>query len=62
MRDETRNQTYKKLARLASDTVGVAENEVYESLEITGPGMDGSLNNGNKATDDIKLMVKASSS
>ena len=59
VRDETRNQTYKRLAKLAADTVGVAEHEVYKSLEITGPGEDGSLNNGNKATDDIKLMVKA---
>ena len=58
VRDETRNQTYKRLAKLASETTGVAESEVYKSLEIKGPGNDDSLNIGNEATNDVKLMVK----
>lgn len=57
--NETRNDTYKRLAKLAG-SVGVSEKEVYALLEIPDkPGKDGSLNSGNKVTDDVKLLVKA---
>ncbi|KAK5311394.1 hypothetical protein LTR70_008816 [Exophiala xenobiotica] len=56
---ESRNQTYKRLAKLAGDTTGVDENKYYELLEISDqPGPDGSLNTGNKVTDDVKYMTK----
>ena len=57
---EARNETYKRLAKLAG-SVGVNEGEFYELLEISDkPGEGGSLNIGNKVTDDVKLMVKVS--
>ncbi|KAL9578127.1 MAG: hypothetical protein Q9212_005918 [Teloschistes hypoglaucus] len=56
--NETRNQTYKRLSKLASE-VGVEEKGVYELLEVQDkPGQDGSLNIGNGVTDDLKVMVK----
>ena len=55
---ESRNQTYKRLAKLAG-TTGVEEDKVFDLLEVADkPGDDGSLNIGNKVTDDVKLMVK----
>lgn len=57
--NETRNETYKRLAELAAG-VGVDENEVYSLLEISDkPDKDGGLNSGNRVTDDVKVMVKA---
>ncbi|KAL8637531.1 MAG: hypothetical protein Q9228_005203 [Teloschistes exilis] len=56
--NETRNQTYKRLSKLASEA-GVEEKGVYELLEVQDkPGEDGSLNIGNGVTDDLKVMVK----
>ncbi|CAD6588499.1 MAG: hypothetical protein ASARMPREDX12_003570 [Alectoria sarmentosa] len=56
---EARNDTYKRLAKLAG-SVGLEESEVFELLEISDkPGEGGSLNTGNMVTDDVKLMVKA---
>ncbi|KAF7559321.1 hypothetical protein G7046_g4838 [Stylonectria norvegica] len=56
--NETRNVTYRRLAKLAA-TVGVNEDKVYELLEIpTEPGKDGSLNAGNQVTNDVKLITK----
>ena len=56
--NETRNETYKRLAKLAGE-VGVAEKEVYGLLEVPDKeGEDGSANPGNKVTNDVKLMVK----
>ncbi|GME64697.1 Fas1 domain-containing protein [Neofusicoccum parvum] len=56
--NETRNSTYKRLAKIAGG-VGLDEQEVYGLLEISDkPGPDGSLNSGNKVTDDVKVMVK----
>ena len=56
--NEKRNDTYKRLAKIAG-SVGVEEGKVYELLEVSDkPGDDGSLNSGNKVTDDVKLMVK----
>ena len=57
---EPRNDTYKRLAKLAG-SAGIEESKVFELLEISDkPGEGGSLNTGNKVTDDIKLMVKVS--
>jgi len=57
--NETRNATYKRLAKIAG-SVGVDEKAVYDKLEISDkPADDGSMNTGNKVTNDLKLMVKA---
>lgn len=55
---ETRNETYRRLAKLAGE-VGVEEGKVYGLLEVGDqPGEGGSLNIGNGVTDDLKVMVK----
>ncbi|KAL1960753.1 hypothetical protein VTO42DRAFT_6583 [Malbranchea cinnamomea] len=57
--NETRNQTYKRLAALGAK-VGVDEEALYKLLEIPSqPGPDGSLNSGNQVTNDFKLLIKA---
>jgi len=56
---EARNQTYSRLSKLAGG-VGIDEKKIYSLLEISDkPGEDGSLNSGNKVTNDIKLLTKA---
>jgi hypothetical protein len=56
--NETRNNTYKRLAKIAAG-VGLQEQEVYSLLEISDkPKEDGSLNSGNGVTDDVKVLVK----
>lgn len=56
--NESRNKTYERLSKLAGQ-VGLDEKKIYGLLEISDkPGSDGSLNSGNKVTDDVKLMVK----
>jgi protein-disulfide isomerase len=56
--NETRNATYKRLAKLAAG-VGVDEGEVYGLLVISDkPGEDGGLNVGNGVTADVKTVVK----
>ena len=57
---EARNETYQRLATLAG-TVGIDEGKMMSLLEISDkPGEDGSLNSGNRVTDDVKIMVKVS--
>lgn len=57
--NETRNETYKRLAKLASQSAGVDERELYELLAIpTEKGDDGSLNVGNAVTNDLKTVIK----
>lgn len=57
---ETRNETYSRLAKVAA-SVGVEEGKVLDLLKIPEKtGEDGSLNVGNRVTDDVKLMVKVS--
>ena len=57
---EARNDTYKRLAKLSAESAGVKEADVFDLLRISDkPGEDGSLNTGNKVTDDMKVMVKA---
>ncbi|KAL8815298.1 MAG: hypothetical protein Q9223_005552 [Gallowayella weberi] len=56
---ETRNETYKRLAKLAGEVEGVKEGDVYGLLEVGDqPAEDGGLNVGNKVTDDMKVLVK----
>lgn len=56
--NEPRNDTYKRLAKLAAET-GVEENKIMDLLRISDkPREDDSLNSGNGVTDDVKLMVK----
>ncbi|KAF2118269.1 hypothetical protein BDV96DRAFT_569568 [Lophiotrema nucula] len=56
--NETRNATYKRLAKIAG-SVGVDEEKVYKLLEISDkPAEDGSLNTGNGVTNDLKVLVK----
>jgi protein-disulfide isomerase len=56
--NETRNQTYKRLAEIAGG-VGVDADEVYDLLKISDKaGDDGSLNIGNAVTNDFKVLVK----
>ncbi|KAI0999952.1 hypothetical protein K3495_g8247 [Podosphaera aphanis] len=55
---ELRNQTYARLATLAS-SVGVPRAAVFDLLTIPDkPGEDGALNCGNGVTTDLKLLIK----
>lgn len=57
--NETRNATYKRLAKLAADSAGLSADEVYKLLEISDkPSEDGSLNSGNGVTNDLKIPIK----
>jgi protein-disulfide isomerase len=57
--NETRNATYRRLAKLAAESVGVDEEAVYGLLAVPDkPGPDGALNVGNAVTDDLKVLVK----
>jgi protein-disulfide isomerase len=56
--NETRNQTYGRLAALAG-TVGADENTILDFLRISDkPGPNGELNEGNKVTADVKVFTK----
>jgi hypothetical protein len=56
--NETRNETYKRLAKIAGN-VGVDEKHVLDLLLVSDkPGTDGSLNIGNGVTNDIKKMTR----
>ena len=56
--NEPRNETYRRLAKLAG-AIGVDESNVLELLKIVDHAEeDGSLNSGNGVTNDIKLMVR----
>ena len=58
--NETRNETYKRLAKLAAEVEGIDEGKILSLLKISDkPGEDGALNVGNGVTDDVKQMVKA---
>jgi hypothetical protein len=58
--NESRNHTYKRLAKLAGQE-GLDEGKVLDLLTVPDkPGEDGSLNLGNGVTDDVKFMVKVS--
>ena len=56
--NEKRNDTYSRLAKIAG-SVGVDEGQFLDLVRVSDKaGPDGSLNSGNKVTDDVKLMVK----
>jgi len=58
--NESRNQTYERLAQLAGQIDGVDAGTIFGLLKISDkPAEDGSLNTGNAVTNDVKLMVKA---
>lgn len=57
--NEPRNATYKRLAKLGASTAGVDEAALYDLLAIPDKAADdGSLNSGNKVTNDLKLCIK----
>ncbi|KAK4177733.1 hypothetical protein QBC36DRAFT_210939 [Triangularia setosa] len=57
--NESRNATYRRLAKLASESVGLDEEAIYKLLAIPEkPGEDGALNEGNGVTNDVKLITK----
>lgn len=57
--NETRNTTYRRLAQLGAKSAGVQEEELYKLLAIPEKaGDDGSLNNGNGVTNDLKVVIK----
>lgn len=53
--NETRNDTYKRLAQLARDAVAMDDGEVYKLLEVKSGG---GKNAGNAVTGDVKTIVK----
>jgi protein-disulfide isomerase len=58
--NESRNETYKRLAKLAGSVDGIDEKTILDLLLVPEkPAEDGSLNIGNKVTDDVKFQVKA---
>lgn len=58
--NESRNQTYRRLAELYRGIGGdEGVEKLYGLLEVSDkPGKDGELNAGNRVTDDLKLVVK----
>jgi len=56
--NETRNNTYKRLSKLAA-SVGLDESTIYKKLEISDkPNKDGGSNGGNQVTNDLKQLIK----
>lgn len=56
--NEKRNDTYGRLAAIAA-SVGIDEANFLDLVKVSDkPGEGGSLNVGNKVTNDLKLMVK----
>lgn len=57
--NEPRNATYKRLAKLATDSTGLDADEVYKLLAIPEKAADdGSLNIGNGVTNDLKITIR----
>lgn len=57
--DETRNDTYRRLAKLAEETVAIDASEVFTLLEISGKErQEAAKNAGNAVTADVKYIVK----
>lgn len=57
--NETRNATYKRLAKLGAESAGVSADEMYKLLAISETAADdGSLNIGNGVTNDLKVVIK----
>ncbi|KAJ2893809.1 hypothetical protein MKZ38_008218 [Zalerion maritima] len=59
--NETRNETYKRLVNLASDTCGIDAGKMMDLLVVSDePTSDGTMNGGNKVTNDVKMITKMS--
>jgi len=57
--NETRNETYARLAKLAKDSVPVYEKDMMKLLRIPDrPGENGELNAGNGVTADVRMITK----
>lgn len=56
--NETRNETYERLASLA-EKIGVQSSKVYNLLQVSDKAEDGSYNIGNQVTYNFKLHVRA---
>ncbi|KAH6619286.1 hypothetical protein B0J18DRAFT_240287 [Chaetomium sp. MPI-SDFR-AT-0129] len=57
--DETRNDTYRRLAKLAEETVAIDAGEVFKLLQISGKEKEEAARNaGNAVTADVKYIVK----
>jgi hypothetical protein len=54
---ESRNDMYRRLSKVAAG-VGVYEATMMEMLTVPDKPVDGSLNMGNKVTNDMKVLVK----
>lgn len=60
--NEPRNKTYTRLAKVG-ESVGIDPNEMLHLLTVSDkPGPDGSQNNGNGVTNDLKFLIKVSNS
>ncbi len=56
--NETRNQSYQRLAKIGANA-GIDEQKMFELLKIPDKAIDdGSLNIGNGVTNDLKVLVK----
>ena len=57
--NEPRNETYKRLSKLANQSVGVDEGKMYDLLKIPEKaGPDGALNVGNQVQNETKRTIK----
>ncbi|KAI1098581.1 hypothetical protein F4804DRAFT_324385 [Jackrogersella minutella] len=57
--NELRNDTYKRLAKLAKTTVGADEKKVYDLLVVSDKVPEGGYPNfGNKISGDLKLQIR----
>lgn len=57
--NETRNATYKRLAKLGAQSVGVDEGKMFELLKVPERAeKEDQLNVGNGVTDDVKMVTK----
>ncbi|KAK3393567.1 hypothetical protein B0H63DRAFT_20102 [Podospora didyma] len=57
--NESRNETYRRLAQLGADSTGVSASEIFKLIAIPAQAADdGSLNVGNAVTNDLKVIVK----
>ncbi|KAL2129452.1 hypothetical protein VTI74DRAFT_7792 [Chaetomium olivicolor] len=56
--DEPRNETYKRLAKLAAESAGLDEGQVYKLLEVKKADGQEVKNAGNEVTNDVKMIVK----